>query len=168
MRAIDVQCAFAVVQLTFPGLKLSQWLKFACAAARLPAKKGGLMAMCDARNYIHALFFYRVERDLEFKLALKVSHLIVARLPGQALDTALIDSLDNLARQNDCQAICLELMSGGRSGETGRGLRLSDAISVLRPFATCLGAFAAKGTHATFRSHTSDAKRRHWLKSHRT
>jgi hypothetical protein len=138
IKAGEARFAYPLVQLTFPGITLSQWLDFARAASRLPAKKGGLMAIRDVRHHIHALFRYRAEKDLPFQTVLKVSNLMVVRLPGQALGTALIESIDELASVSRCQAVCLELVAGTRKGETGRELQLSDAgylpytISVLR------------------------------------
>jgi hypothetical protein len=138
LQAGDARFAYPLVQLTFPGVTLSEWLEFARAATRLPAKKGGLMAVRDARHHVHALFRYRVERDLPFPNILKVSNLIVVRLPGRALGTALIESFDELASISRCQAISLELVTSSRRGETGQELQLSEAgflpytISVLR------------------------------------
>jgi hypothetical protein len=138
MQADEARFAYPLVQLTFPGVTLSQWLEFARAVTRLPAKKGGLMAVRDARQHVHALFRYRVERDLPFQNILKVSNLIVVRLPGQALGSALIESLDELASMSHCQAISLELLTASPRSETGHELQLSAAgffpytISVLR------------------------------------
>jgi hypothetical protein len=138
MRADEIRFAYPLVQLTFPGVTLSQWLEYARAATRLPAKKGGLLAVRDARRHVHALFRYRVERDLPFQNILKVSNLIIVRLPGQALGTAVIESFDELASMSRCQAISLELVTASPRSEIGRELDLTAAgffpytISVLR------------------------------------
>jgi hypothetical protein len=121
----EARFAYPIVRLTFPDVTLSQWLYFARAAIRQSRKRGGLIALRDLRDHTHALFRYRVEHDLPLLAILKVSTIVVGRLPGQALEAALIESFDSLARQNGCQAICLELATGDRLGERGKALQLS-------------------------------------------
>jgi hypothetical protein len=136
MRAAEVRLAYPVVQLKFPGVTLSQWLDFARMAARPANKKSGLVAVRDSRKQIHAVFRYRIEKDLQFQVVLKISNLIIARLPGRGLGAAVIEIVDALARESRCQAVSLELTGENEHGETGQSLRSTgysaNAVSVLR------------------------------------
>jgi hypothetical protein len=136
MRSEEARFAYPVVHMTFPNVSLPEWLAFAKEATRVPAHQGGLVAVRDTRDHIHALFQYRVEKDLSLERVLKIANLIVARLPGHALGNALIEILDELARSSQSAAICIEVAPG--QGADGTDLPLSEsgylphAISMLR------------------------------------
>jgi hypothetical protein len=138
MRHEEARFAYPVVHLTFPNVSLAAWLAFAKEATRVPANQGGLVAVRDSRDHIHALFQYRVEKDLSLERVLKVANLIVARLPGQALSTALIEILDELAQSSQSGAICVEVAPSAIGGGQRLDLPLSEsgylphAISMLR------------------------------------
>jgi hypothetical protein len=138
MRSEEARFAYPVVHLTFPNVSLAEWLAFAKEATRVPTNQGGLVAVRDSRDHIHALFQYRVEKDLSLERVLKVANLIVARLPGQALGTALIEILDELAKNSQSDAICIEFAPTAQGGARGPDLPLSEsgylpyAISMLR------------------------------------
>jgi hypothetical protein len=138
MRPEEARFAYPVVHLSFPNVSLPEWLAFAKEATRVPANQGGLVAVRDLRDHIHALFQYRVEKDLSLKRVLKVANLIVARLPGHALGDALIEILDDLAKTSKSGAICIEVASSPAGGKPGSDLPLSESgylpytISMLR------------------------------------
>src|SRR5215207_10441842 len=86
----QVQRAYALVQLMYPHVTVKQWTNYARKYARVPRQRGGLIGLSDRRGYVHAIFCYAVDRaSLEGCRLLRLSHLILAQLPGRSLVAAL-------------------------------------------------------------------------------
>jgi hypothetical protein len=101
--------AYPLVRLFHPALSLEKWLAFARRWRRMLRHRGGLVAMKDMRGYVHAVFSYRVDSNLRNEPVLRVSDLVVGRLPGRLIDRALVESVERLAREIGCTSILFEL-----------------------------------------------------------
>ena len=101
--------AYPLVRLFHPVLSFEKWLAFARRWRRMLRHRGGLVAMKDMRGYVHAVFSYRVDTNLRNGPVLRVSDLMVGRLPGRLIDRALVESVERLAREIDCTSILFEL-----------------------------------------------------------
>ncbi|MDJ1158034.1 hypothetical protein QNA08_07280 [Chelatococcus sp. SYSU_G07232] len=117
LRPGDARQAYALVRLAYPQVALRDWLAFARRAARQSPRRGGLVALRDARGYVHALFSYQVAVDLEGGPVLTLANLIVGRLPGPLLDDAVQTAADGLARSLGCRSIVVSVAENGPAEE---------------------------------------------------
>lgn len=115
----DAKSAYPLVYLHDASISLEEWLRFARRRCRQPANRTGLIAIRDRRGLIHALFGYRVDIDLRARKKLCLGNLLVARMPGQLIDEAIIASANELAARFSCHTISLEQPFGRRSGVVG-------------------------------------------------
>lgn len=105
--------AYPLVHLAHPGLTLSSWLAFARRAAQGPRHRGGLISVQDQRGIVHALFAYKVEDDLGGGRRLRVSDLIIGRLPGGMVSRAVVSGAEALARDLGCASLFIEVPAEG-------------------------------------------------------
>jgi len=108
---ISWQCArtaYPLVRLHDASISLDTWLRFAQRLCRSAPGRAGLIAIRDCRGIVHALFSYRVDRDLHVRKRLCVANLIVAHLPGSQIEEAVVVSTRNVSAQFGCQTITIE------------------------------------------------------------
>jgi len=115
----DAKSAYPLVYLHDASISLEEWLRFARRRCRQPSDRTGLIAIRDRRGLIHALFGYRIDIDLRARKKLCLGNLVVARMPGQLIDEAIIASANELAARFSCQTISLEQPFSRRTGVPG-------------------------------------------------
>lgn len=101
------RAAYPLVYLHDASVTLGAWLRFVRRRLRGTSRRGGLMEIRDCRGIVHALFAYRVDRDLRAGRRLCVTDLIVAHLPGSQIDHAVAASADQVAASLGCQTISI-------------------------------------------------------------
>lgn len=104
----EARRVYPLVRLFHPSLTLEQWLTFAQATARAPS---GMVAIEDHRACIHAAFIYKVDSRLARGPLLRITDLMVGRLPGGLVNHALMDSIERLARETEAETIEITLPS---------------------------------------------------------
>jgi hypothetical protein len=104
----DASAAYPLVYLHDASITTDQWLRFVRRRCRTAAGRTGLIAIRDCRDIVHALYSYRVDRDLRIRNRLCITDLIAAHLPGSQIDAAIAASAENISAQFDCQAITIE------------------------------------------------------------
>lgn len=109
LRAENAWEAYPLVQLCHSSVTLDQWLSFAHRLARLPRQRGGLLAVKDKRDYVHAVISYRIDNDMRPGPVLRVSDLIVGRLAGRTIDRVVVKAVEQLALEISCFSIAVEL-----------------------------------------------------------
>src|ERR1700674_2988211 len=109
LQAKNAQEAYSLVQLCHSSVTMDQWLSFAHRLARLPCHRGGLLAVKDKRDYVHAVFSYRIDNDMRRGPVLRVSDLIVGRLAGRTIDRVIVKAAEQLALEIGCFSIVVEL-----------------------------------------------------------
>jgi hypothetical protein len=96
--AREARAAFALVSLGRPEVTLARWRAFVRRSERSSCRRRGLVAVSDRRGIIHALFTYEVSDGLTAS-SLRVSEIVVARLPGGKLPEAALAFVERLARE---------------------------------------------------------------------
>jgi len=109
LASSEAHLAFALVQMFDPTVTLRDWLAFARRWGRRRRDQGGLMAVRDRRGILHALYSYTVERNIRHDPCLRISDLIVARLPGADLDSAILFGIQELAEQLGCETLRIDV-----------------------------------------------------------
>ena len=114
----QVRAVYPLVREAFPPLDLPAWVRFARQLTG-PRRKGqsGIIAIRrEARIFPCGLFCYRVEDDLELGKVLTADHFVAVDLlePATVL-VALVEELDDLAKQLGCQAV-RSVVHGGEPG----------------------------------------------------
>jgi hypothetical protein len=100
--------AYPLVYMHDSSVTLQKWLRFVDQRCRAASGRSGLIAVRDCRGIVHALFSYRIERDLRIRRRLCIGNLIVAHLPGSQIDAAVAASAERVSAQFDCQMITIE------------------------------------------------------------
>jgi hypothetical protein len=100
--------AYPLVYMHDSSITLRKWLRFVSQRCRGGSGRAGLIAIRDCRGIFHALFSYRIERDLRIRKRLCIGNLIVAHLPGSQIDAAVAASAESVSAQFDCQMITIE------------------------------------------------------------
>jgi hypothetical protein len=108
---VDWECArtaYPLVRMHDASISLGIWLRFARRRGRTTAARAGLIGIRDCRGIVHAVFSYRVDRDLHGRKRLCIANLIVAHLPGSQIDRAVYTSIEHLCAQFGCQTVTVE------------------------------------------------------------
>ena len=100
--------AYPLVYLHDGGMTLQNWMGIVRRYTALKTERAGLIAIRDCRGIVHAVYSYRVDRDLRVRKRLCISDLIVAHLPGSQIETAVTASARMMSSELDCQAITIE------------------------------------------------------------
>lgn len=98
---------YALVRMLHPDLTERDWRSYIRRAAR--RSPGGLMAICDARGYCHAIFSYRIGERIGKGRLLRVSDVVMGRLPGATLPKALIACAEKLAEEHGGTDVAIDL-----------------------------------------------------------
>ncbi len=125
LSADQVAQAFPLIRLLAPGLHLDQWGEYTASLASQSKGKEGekaaIMTVQSERGYIHGLFAYAIEADLEHGQVLSVENFIAPDNVGKKTAvTALLNSMEEVARRFKCSAIHVHLP---RESITVRGNR---------------------------------------------
>ena len=110
--------AFPLVQLYDPHQSVPGWTQFVRSQSRTAHR--GVNAIADQRGYLHALFVWNVDRHLTWRRVLRVSSVVLAALPGCAVQHAVIRAMRDLAGERECEAILIE--PGNEHSGLGRNL----------------------------------------------
>ena len=100
--------AYPLVRMHDASISLEIWLRFARRRCRATAGRGGLVGIRDRRGIVHAVFSYRIDRDLHGRKRLCIANLIVAHLPGSRIDEAVSASTEDLSLQFGCPTVTVE------------------------------------------------------------
>lgn len=106
--------AYPLIHHSYPNVTFDQWLAFTRRWNRLPRQRGGILAIQDRRGCVHSIFSYRVDSQLLHRRMLRVSDLIVGRLPGGIIDRAIVRKAERLASKVGCHSILFELPQSGK------------------------------------------------------
>lgn len=101
--------AWPLVQISHPGVRLEDWLSYAISTGKRFGKTGGVVAIEDARGYIHALFAWNVLRTVTYRRAMRVTDMIVAALPGRQLAETLVEAVRDIAEQARADSVLIEI-----------------------------------------------------------
>jgi hypothetical protein len=122
LEAHQARLAFPLVRLFDSTVTLSQWLAFARRSSRRKPEHGGLMAVRDARGIMHAVFSYHVEKDFRYGLCLRISDLIIGRLPGAVVNGAVLKGAEELAGKLACDALLIDVPASPANAGTLMGI----------------------------------------------
>jgi len=117
LRADEARAAYPLVSLEHPGVTLDLWRAFARRANRGAPRRRGLVAVTDRRGTIHAVFAYQVEAGLSAAAALRVSDLVMGRLPGGALPRATLACIDRLAAELGSATVTIDVLDAALTPE---------------------------------------------------
>lgn len=101
--------AWPLVQMSDPGVRLEDWLSYAISTGKRLGKMGGMVAIEDARGYIHALFSWHVLRTVAYRRAMRVTDMIVAALPGRQLAETIVEAVRAIADQAGADSVLIEI-----------------------------------------------------------
>jgi len=109
----QIDQAFPIIQAVRPTLGLDDWRRFAVALSAIGAERAGIMT-AQAAGYIHGLFSYAVEPHILHRRVLSVDNFVAVDLldPGAVIET-LLESIDRLAGELRCSAVCTILTAAG-------------------------------------------------------
>jgi hypothetical protein len=143
LRVAQAKKVYALVSILLPEVTPEAWLAFVRQATHISPRRGGLIAVTDQRGYCHAIFSYRVGQDLAAGRALRVSDVIMGRLPGTTLPRAVVACAERLAADLDSATVLIDLpdsmMASGdaellsRAGFQASGLVLTRRIAPPAP-----------------------------------
>ncbi|NIX77502.1 hypothetical protein [Microvirga terricola] len=105
----EAHLAYPLVQMFDPAVTLQDWVTFARRLARRKPGQGGLMAARDRRGVLHALFAYAVDRDRRATACLRVTDLIVSRLPGEEVNATVLSGVQELADRLGCKSVLIDV-----------------------------------------------------------
>lgn len=109
---------YPLISLFNPAMSRCNWK--ALLADRSDPTAGGFFSVETKRGHSHAIFGYRVERDIRHGRALRVYGLITSGLPGSSLHDFIIRHAEDLARDAGCEGILFEIGSTASDGEACR------------------------------------------------
>jgi hypothetical protein len=115
--------AFPLVQLSCPNINLQAWLNYVRAQANVRRGTGGVTAVEDERGYIHCVFSWNLIGHLTCRKSLRISDLVMAHLPGRALQDAVLAEIHALADSTGAGAIVIEV--GANIGGLRRGVLIA-------------------------------------------
>lgn len=101
--------AWPLVQISHPGVSQAAWLSFAIATGRRLGRTGGVVAIEDARGYIHAVFVWNILRTVSDRRAMRITDMIVAALPGRQLAETIVDAIRDVANQVAAYSVLVEI-----------------------------------------------------------
>jgi hypothetical protein len=105
----EARLAYPLVRMFDPTVTLAGWLSHVRRVVRRKPELGGIMGVRDRRGVLHALFSYHLDRDLRFGCCLRISDLIVGRLPGALVNGAVVAGAQELAERFGCDALLIDV-----------------------------------------------------------
>jgi hypothetical protein len=116
LGADEADVAFPLVSLRHPTLSLRDWRGIVRRLARTPRARGGLVMVRNLRGCVLAVFAYRLAEPLVGGIVLRVTDVIMGRLPGDALPDAVAAAASRLAQELGHARVAIEF-SGEAPGE---------------------------------------------------
>ncbi len=116
----EARLAFQLVRLCEPRWTLLDWLQLTRRLCRCPPSAAGLMAIRDRRGIFHALFGYSATQSLDFGHCVRIGDLIVAHLPGSAIDDVVVECAERLAADLGCDNLLIDLPAARASSASRR------------------------------------------------
>lgn len=113
---------YALVRMLHPALTEREWRGYVRRATRRRPATGGLMAITDERGYCHAIFSYRIGERIGKGRQLRVSDVIMGRLPGVTLPKALVACAETLAAQHGGADVAIDLDRSMLAAQDSRAL----------------------------------------------
>lgn len=114
----DIRSAYCLIALAHPDVSLPEWRRFARHHVEAARRDAGIMALRDGRRCIHALFTFRVARQMLGQgPALQVTELAAVRLPGTVLVDAVLRFAGEIARELDLPAIAIDMQPSASFGQ---------------------------------------------------
>jgi hypothetical protein len=120
LRAQQARLAFHLVRMCEPRWTLLDWLDLTRRVCRQSPHKAGLMAIQDRRGVFHALFTYATACSLELGHYLRIGDLIIAHLPGSAIDDVIVECAERLAQSLGCESLVIDLPTERSSAASRR------------------------------------------------
>lgn len=108
MAPLQARKAFPLVRHNYPDLTIDQWMAFTRQRARMSPRRAGIVAVQDRRGYVHAIICYCVDRHLRRSATLRVTDVVVGRLPGKIIDLAIVRSAERLATEMGCRSLVFD------------------------------------------------------------
>eukprot|EP01037_Dinobryon_pediforme_P017850 gene17850-18079_t len=105
--------AYPLVRMVHPGWTLAQWHKRARQLSRAKTGPDGLLAVRDVRGIVHALLSCKTEQDFSGHKYIRISDLMLARLPGAQIDAAILDGIVRICAEHHCAALVLDIPDNG-------------------------------------------------------
>eukprot|EP01037_Dinobryon_pediforme_P014298 gene14298-14421_t len=99
--------------MVHPGWTLAQWHQRARSLSRAKTGPDGLLAVRDLRGIVHGLLSCRTEQDFSGHKYIRISDLMVARLPGAQIDAAILDGIARICTEHQCAALMLDIAGHG-------------------------------------------------------
>lgn len=107
--------AYPLVRMVHPQWTLAQWLKRARLLSRTGTRPShntelnGLLAVQDRRGMIHGLLVCRTEQNFSGTKFVRVSDLVLARLPGAQIDEAILEGIAQMCTNQGCTGLMLDV-----------------------------------------------------------
>ena len=105
--------AYPLVRMVHPEWTLEQWHKRARRLSRAKTEPDGLLAVRDLRGIVHGLLSCHTEQDFSGHKYIRISDLMLARLPGAQIDAAILDGIVRICTEHQCAALMLDIPSTG-------------------------------------------------------
>lgn len=116
----QARLAFHLVRLCQPRWTLLDWLELTRRLCRRAPDRSGLIAVRDRRGVFHAIFGYSIDLGLDHGRCLRIGDLIVAHLPGSAIDDAIVDCAERLQASLGCDSLVIDIRAERASGVSRR------------------------------------------------
>jgi hypothetical protein len=100
----EAAVTYPLVACSYPHVSLQGWTDYVARCARGDVAER-VVGMVDARGRYHAVFAYRVGPAKAAFPPLQVSQIATFRLAGNAIQRAVQDTQDRLARENNCRDV---------------------------------------------------------------
>jgi hypothetical protein len=123
LRAREAEGVYPLVSLMHPEMTLEAWRQFVRRSTRVPRSCGGLVAIRDRRGYVHAVFAYRFGETLQSGRALRITDIVMGRLPGGTLPRALIACAERLADELGSPCVTLDVLEDAVGAADRESLR---------------------------------------------
>jgi hypothetical protein len=104
----QIRHVYPLVRLFHPALSLDEWLHYAQNSIRKPS---GVVTIQDSRDCINAAFIYTVDARIARGPLLRITELMVGRLPGSLINHAIMESIKRLACESGSEAVEISLPS---------------------------------------------------------
>lgn len=109
---------YPLISLFNPEFRRCDWMSL--LASSTDPGKGGFYSIETSRGLSHAVFAYRVDRDLRHGRVLRIHGLITSGLPGSSLNDFIVSHAEKLARDYACDGMLFEVASQAPEGEACR------------------------------------------------
>lgn len=120
--AENADTAFPLLSLRYPDLSLQDWRRTVRRLTRMPCEQGGLMMVRDLRGRVLAVFAYRSGGNLAGEAVLRVSDVLMGRLPGDLLPAAVAAAAARLAGELGHTRVAMEFADAAFGNDAAEAL----------------------------------------------